>query len=194
MAVALHAINQARVKKGDTVAVLGDGTIGLCSVLAAKAAGAKEIYMVAKHRGRGSLAEKMGAKAVIYSGEGDPIKKLQSLTGGIGADAAIECVGRPETPQLAMELTRRGGIAVIVGIFEKPGTVDFSTMTFTEKMMVGSSIYVYEGKAAIKLLAEKKIDPSPLISSTVPLQDAVETGFEALINDKETNVKVLLRV
>lgn len=194
LAVALHAINQAKVKKGDTVAVLGDGTIGLCSVLAAKAAGAKEIYMVAKHRGRGNLAEKLGAHAVVYLDEGDPVKKLQSLAGGIGADAAIECVGRPETPQLAVELVRRGGIAVIVGIFEKPGTVDFSTMTFTEKTMVGSSIYVDEGKAAIKLIAQKKIDPSPLISSIVPLPDAAAKGFEALLKDKETNVKVLLRV
>ena len=194
LAVAIHAIGQARVKKGDTVAVLGDGTIGLCAVMAAKAAGAKEVYMVAKHKGRGALAEKVGANAVMYSSEGDPIKKLQSLTGGIGTDAAIECVGRPETPQLAVELTRRGGISVIVGIFEKPGTVDFSTLTFTEKTMVGSSIYVDEGKTAIKLMAEGTIDPSPLISSIVPLKDAAARGFEALINDKEKNVKVLLRI
>lgn len=194
LAVALHAIGQAKIKKGDTVAVLGDGTIGLCTVLAAKAAGAKEIYMVAKHRGRGALAEKLGAKTVIYTSEGDPVKKLQSLTGGTGADAAIECVGRPETPQLAVELVRRGGIAVIVGIFEKPGMVDFSTVTFTEKTMVGSSIYINEGKTAIKLMAAGKIEPSPLISSIVPLKDAVAKGFEALINDKENNIKVLLKV
>ena len=194
LAVALHAIGQAKVKKGDTVAVLGDGTIGLCSLLAAKAAGASKVYMIAKHKGRGGLAAKMGAAAVIYSGEGNAVKELQSLTGGIGTDAAIECVGRPETPQTAVELTRRGGIAVITGIFDKPGIVDFSTMTFTEITMVGSSIYVHEGKTAIKLMADKRIDPSPLISTIVPLKDAATQGFEALINDKESNVKVLLRV
>ena len=194
LAVALHAIGQAKVKKGDTVAVLGDGTIGLCSVLAAKAAGASAVYMVAKHRGRGGLANRMGATAVIYAGEGDPVKKIQSLTGGMGADAAIECVGRPETPQLAAELARRGGTAVIVGIFDKPGVIDFAALTFTEKTMVGSSIYLHEGKEAIKLMAERKINPLPLISCIVPLEDAREKGFEALINDKETNVKVLLRV
>ncbi len=194
LAVALHAIGQAKVKKGDTVAVLGDGTIGLCSLLAAKAAGASEVYMIAKHKGRGGLAAKMGATAVIYSGAGNPIKALQALTGGTGTDAAIECVGRPETPQMAVELTRRGGIAVIAGIFDKPGIVDFSSLTFTEKTMVGSSIYVHEGKTAIELMADKRIDPSPLISSIVPLQDAAKQGFEALINDKESNVKVLLRL
>ena len=194
LAVALHAIRQANIQPGDTVTVLGDGTIGLCSLLAAKAAGASEVYVIAKHQGRGGLAAKMGATAVIYSNEGNPVKKLQEMTGGIGTDAAIECVGRPETPQLAVELTRRGGIAVIVGIFDKPGIIDFSTMTFTEKTMVGSSIYIHEGKTAITLMADKRIDPSPLISSIVPLKDAAKKGFEALINDKEANIKVLLLV
>ncbi|MHB8104703.1 MAG: 2,3-butanediol dehydrogenase [Dehalococcoidales bacterium] len=194
LAVALHAIRQAHVQAGETVAIVGDGTIGLCSLLAAKASGAAEVYVIAKHKGRGGLAEKMGATAVIYSNEEDPIKKLQALTGGPGTDAAIECVGRPETPQLTVGLTRRGGIAVIVGIFEKPGMIDFSTITFTEKTMVGSSIYVHEGKTAIALMADKRIDPYPLISSIVPLQDAAKKGFDALINNKEDNVKILLRV
>jgi (R,R)-butanediol dehydrogenase/meso-butanediol dehydrogenase/diacetyl reductase len=194
LAVALHAVSQAHVQPGDTVAIVGDGAIGLCSLLAAKVAGASEVYLIAKHRGRGALAEKLGATAVIYATEGNPVKKLQDLTGGIGTDAAIECVGRPETPQLAVELIRRGGIAVIAGIFEQSGTFDFNTITFTEKTMVGSSIYVDEGRTAIALLADKRIDPSPLITSIVPLKDAAKQGFEALINDKEANIKVLLRV
>lgn len=194
LAVALHAIGQAHIKSGDTMAIAGDGAIGLCSVLAAKVAGASEIYMIAKHRGRGKLAAKMGATAVIYTSEGNPVKKLQSVTGGIGTNAAIECVGRPETPQLAINLIQRDGIAVIVGIFEKPGMMDFSTLTFTEKTMVGSSIYIHEGRTAIELMADKRIDPSPLISSIIPLKDAVIKGFEALTNNKEDNVKVLLRV
>ncbi len=194
LAVALHAVGQARVQSGDKVAIVGDGAIGLCALLAAKVAGASEVYLVAKHKGRGGLAEKLGATAVIYSNEGNPVKRLQELTGGPGADAAIECVGHPDTPQLTVELTRRGGIAVIAGIFEKPGTLDFSTITFTEKTIVGSSIYVHEGKTAIALMAEKKIDPSPLITSIVPLKDAVKKGFEELMKNKEANIKVLLRV
>lgn len=192
LAVALHAVGKSRLKQGDTAAIVGDGAIGLCSVLAAKVAGASEVYMIAKHKGRGKLADKLGATAVIYTDDGDPVKQLQDLTDGIGTNAAIECVGRPETPQLAIDLIQRDGIAVIVGIFEKPGLIDFSTMTFTENRMVGSSIYIHEGKTAIELMKKRKIDPSPLISSIVPLQDAVDKGFEALIKDKDTNVKVLL--
>jgi (R,R)-butanediol dehydrogenase / meso-butanediol dehydrogenase / diacetyl reductase len=194
LAVAIHAVGQAHIAEGNKVAVVGDGTIGLCSLLAAKAAGASRVYLVAKHHGRGALALKLGAAAVIYTTDGDPVKQLQDLTGGIGADAALECVGRPETPQLAVELTRRGGIAVIVGIFEQKGMFDFSSITFTEKTMVGSSIYIDEGKTAIELMSNKSIDPSPLISSIVPLKDAARKGFEALLHDKEANIKVLLRV
>ncbi len=194
LAVALHAVGQARLKQGDTVAIVGDGTIGLCSVLAAKAAGASGVFLVAKHSGRAELGERLGATAVINVMEGDPVRQLHELTGFTDADAAIECAGRPDTPQLAIILIQRGGTAVIVGVFEKPSLIDFSTITFTEKRVVGSSIYIHEGKAAIEMMAKKKIDPSPLISSIVPLEDAVEKGFEALINDKDTNIKVLLRV
>lgn len=194
LAVALHAVRQGKVSPGDTVAIVGDGAIGLGALLSARAAGASAVYLVAKHKGRGGLAEKLGATAVIYLNEGNPVEKLHKLTGGPGADAAIECVGYPDTPQLTVELTRRGGIAVIVGVFEKPGSFDFSTMTFTEITMVGSSIYVHEGRTAIDLMADKRIDPGPLITSTVPLKDAVKLGFEALLTDKETNIKVLLRV
>jgi (R,R)-butanediol dehydrogenase / meso-butanediol dehydrogenase / diacetyl reductase len=194
LAVALHAVNQAHVQSGDKVAIVGDGAIGLSALLAAKVAGASEVYLIAKHKGRGGLAEKLGATAVIYSNDENPVKRLQELTGGPGVDAAIECVGYPDTPQLTVELTRRGGIAVIAGVFKRPGMLDFSTITFTEKTLVGSSIYVHEGKTAIALMAEKKIDPSPLITSVIPLKDAVKRGFEELIRNKEANIKVLLRV
>jgi (R,R)-butanediol dehydrogenase/meso-butanediol dehydrogenase/diacetyl reductase len=194
LAVALHAVSQAHVQAGDKVAIVGDGAIGLYALLAAKVAGASEVYLVAKHKGRGGLAARMGATAVIYSNEENPVKKIQELTGGPGADAAIECVGYPDTPQLTVELTRRSGIAVIAGVFEKPGTLDFSTITFSERTIVGSSIYVDEGRTAIALIADKRIDPTPLITSVVPLKDAVKKGFEELMKNKESNIKVLLRV
>ena len=194
LAVAIHAVRQGKVSPGDTVAIVGDGTIGLCSLLAAKAAGASEVYVVAKHKGRGEVASTMGATAVIYLSDGNPVQKMQNLTGGLGADVSIECVGYPDTPQLSVELARIGGTAVMVGVFEQPGTFDFSSMTFSERTLVGSSIYVDEGRTAIALLADKRIDPGRLITSTVPLKDAVKMGFEKLLDNKEDNIKVLLKV
>jgi (R,R)-butanediol dehydrogenase/meso-butanediol dehydrogenase/diacetyl reductase len=194
LAVALHAVRQADLPPGASLAVLGDGTIGLSVLLAARAAGAGKVYLVAKHRGRGELAARLGADAVIYPDASDPVPELQRLTDGRGADVTIECVGRPETPQLALNLTRRKGTVVLVGVFERPGTIDFSTMTFTEINMVGSSIYIDEGAQAVNMMAEGRLDPTPLITSRVPLEDAAAGGFEALLADKDANIKVLLRV
>jgi (R,R)-butanediol dehydrogenase/meso-butanediol dehydrogenase/diacetyl reductase len=194
LAVAVHAVRQGRISPGDSVAVVGDGAIGLGAVLSARVAGASAVYLIAKHKGRGRLAEKLGATAVIYLNEGNPVQKLMELTGGIGVNAAIECVGYPDTPQLALNLTQRGGITVITGVFEKPGAIDFGTILFTERMLVGSSIYVHEGKTVIDLMADGRIDPAVLITSRVPLKDAVTMGFEQLINNKEENIKVLLQM
>ena len=194
LAVGLHAVRQGKVKAGDTIAILGDGTIGLCVLMAAKVAGAAAIYLISKHQGRGEVARRLGATDVIYFDSTDPAKRLQELTGGSGADVAFECVGNAETPQLTISLTRRAGTTVLVGVFDKPGLIDFSSLSFTERSMVGSSIYIDEGRAAIDLLAKKKMDPSPLITSRAPLKDAVTLGFEALLKDKEHNIKVLLEV
>jgi (R,R)-butanediol dehydrogenase/meso-butanediol dehydrogenase/diacetyl reductase len=194
LAVALHAVHQGNVKLGDTVAIVGDGTIGLCAVSAARVAGASAVYLVAKHRGRGELARKLGAADVLYLDDGDPVPRLERLSGGIGADVTLECVGRPETPQLAVNLTRRRGIAVIIGVFAEPGLIDFSTLMFTERSMVGSSIYIDEGKTAIELMADGRIDPTPMITSIVPLENAAKESFEKLIDNKEDNIKILLKV
>ncbi len=194
LAVALHAVHQGKVRVGDTVAIVGDGTIGLCAVLAARVAGASAVYLISKHRGRGDLGGRLGASEVIYLSDGDPIQRIEKLTDGIGADVALECVGNPDTPQLAVNLTRRHGTAVIVGVFDNLGLLDFNTLMFTERTMVGNSIYIDEGKTAIDLMADGRIDPTPMITSTVPLKDAVARGFEELLNNKESNIKVLLRI
>jgi len=194
LAVALHAVHQGKVRVGDTVAIVGDGTIGLCALLASRIAGASAVYLIAKHRGHGELAGEIGASEVIYLSDGDPVQRLEELTKGTGTDVALECVGNPDTPQLAVNLTRRHGTTVVIGVFDKPGLLDFNTLMFTERTMVGNSIYIDEGRTAIELMADGRIDPTPLITSKVPIQDAREKGFEELLKNKETNVKILLTV
>jgi len=194
LAVAIHAVRQGNVRPGDTVAIVGSGTIGLCVLLAARAAGAAEVYVVDKIKRRGELASAMGATAFINPDHGAPVKQVANLTDGLGVDISFECVGHPDTPQLALDLARRGGTTVIVGVFEKPSSIHFQSVMFNQKTIVGSPIYVDEAKTAIALIADKRIDPSRLITSKVPLKDAVEMGFEKLINNKEDEVKILLQI
>jgi len=80
-----------------------------------------------------------------------------------------------------------------VDLARKGGTTVISVM-FNQKTVVGSPIYVHEAKTAITLLADKRIDPRMLITSKVPLKDAVEMGFEKLIVNKEDNIKILLQI
>ncbi len=194
LAVAIHAVRQGNVRPGDTVGIVGAGTIGLCTLLAARAAGASEVYVVAKHRGRGEIALAMGATAVINPNDGDPVKLIANLTDGLGVDVSFECVGRPDTPQICVDLARRGGTTVIMGVFDKPSSVHFHSVMFNQKTIVGSPIYVEEAKTAIALIADKRIDPRRLITSKVPLKDAIEMGFEKLIDNKEHDVKILLQI
>jgi (R,R)-butanediol dehydrogenase/meso-butanediol dehydrogenase/diacetyl reductase len=194
LAVAIHAIRQGNVRPGDRVAIVGAGTIGLCTLLAARAAGVAEVYVVGKHRGRTEIALAMGATAVINPNDSNPVDVIKDLTDGLGVDISFECVGRPDTPQICIDLTRRGGTIVITGVFEEPATIDFFGVMFNEKTIVGSPIYVHEGKTAVALLADKRIEPGRLITSKVPLKDAVAMGFEKLITNKEKDVKILLQI
>ena len=194
LSVAIHAIHQGNVRPGDTVAIVGAGTIGLCALLAARAAGAAEVYVVDKIKRRGELASAMGATAFIDPAHGDPVRQIKDLTKGLGADISFECVGHPSTASIALGATRSGGTMVIIGIVEKPAPIDLFDVVFNQKTVAGSSIYVDEAKTAIALLADKRIDPRRLITSKVPLKDAVEMGFARLIANKEDNIKVLLQI
>lgn len=193
MAVGIHAIRMGNVNIGNSVAIVGDGTIGLCALLAARAAGASEVYVIAKHKNRGELALTLGATAVIYLNDGNPVNRLLKMTGDLGADVVIECVGQPETPELAVNLARKRGAIVFVGGFENPVNFDFKNLMFSERTIVGSSMYIDDARIAIALMAEGRIDGSRLITSRVTLKDAVKLGFEKLLNDKE-NIKILIKV
>jgi len=194
LAVSLHAVQRGNVRPGDTVAIVGAGTIGLGVLLAARAAGAAKVYVVDKVKARGKLALAMGATAFINPEGEDPEQRVKDMTGGLGADVSFECVGIQVTAQLAQKLARNGGTIVIIGVFEAPASMDLFEMMFHQKNILGSPIYVNEAETVIALLADKRIDPGRMITSIVPLKDAVEKGFEALVKDKENNIKILLQV
>src|SRR4030066_1076131 len=90
LAVAIHAVRQGNVHPGDRVAIVGAGTIGRCALLAARAAGASEVYVVAKHRAGREAALAMGATAVINPNY-EPVKAIGNLTDGLGVDVSFEC-------------------------------------------------------------------------------------------------------
>src|SRR5215472_13902607 len=116
MSTGHHAAAAAGVKKGDTVAVVGDGAVGLCAVLAARRLGAERIIALSRHTDRQKLALAFGATDIVDQ-RGDPAAQaVLDLTGGIGADAALECVGTAQSIATAGAIARPGSTVGIVGV------------------------------------------------------------------------------
>lgn len=192
LAVGVHAVRRAPLKQGDTAVVLGAGTIGLVTLMAARAAGARKVYTIEMAKARKEYALKSGATAVLDPSEMDVVAKIRELTGG-GADVVFECIGNDQTGPLAVELARSAGKVVIVGIFEKESAFHFNSLSFTEKTVMGSLAYYGEFGSAIDLVADGRINVEPLVTGKISINDIVEKGFEELVNRKEENIKILVR-
>lgn len=192
VAVGIHAIRQGNVLMGDTVAIVGAGPIGLVTLQAARAAGASKVFSIEVAKARKEFAGKLGATAVIDPTKINAVEEVHRLTNGLGVDVAIECVGGEETAPLSVDLVRRGGRAVIVGIFEKPSQLHFNNVVFFEKEIYGSIAYYGEFDTAITFLADRRIKGEPLITGKIKLEDIIEKGFEELVARKEKNLKILV--
>ena len=116
MSTGHHAAVSAGVKKGDTVAVVGDGAVGLCAVLAASRLGAERIIALSRHADRQQMAREFGATDIIEARGEEATQAVLELTGGIGADAALECVGTAQSIATAFAIARPGSTVGIVGV------------------------------------------------------------------------------
>ncbi|AET69763.1 theronine dehydrogenase-like Zn-dependent dehydrogenase [Desulfosporosinus orientis DSM 765] len=192
IAVGIHAVRQAPVIEGDKVVVLGAGTIGLATLQAAKAAGASRVYVIEMAKARKEYALNMGATAVFDPREVDVVAKIKELTDGLGADVTFECVGNEKTAPLAIQLARKSGKVVMVGIFERESSFNFFEVTANEKHIIGSLAYNGEFATAIDLLNDGRLSAEPMITGKIKLEDIIEKGFDELVNRKEANIKILV--
>jgi len=192
MAAAVHAIRRGGVLEGDTVAVVGAGPIGLMALQSARAAGASRLFAIEVSPVRGKKAESYGA-VHLNPLEEDFEVELLDQTGGVGPDVVIECVGARETGSMAVNLVRRGGRAVIMGVFSEPSSFHFNDLVFTEKEVVGSLCYIDEFDTVLRLLADGRLSGGGLITGRIMLDDLIEKGFEALLQHKEAHLKILVK-
>lgn len=193
LAVGFHAVKQAGDILGDTVAILGGGTIGLSTLQAVKTAGAARAIVIEISAARKEKAKECGADIILDPNEVDIVSKVKELTDDYGADVVLECIGNKLTGPLAVALARKAGTAVMVGIFEEPSAFNFFDVTATEKKIVGSLAYTlsdYNGVAAC--LADGRMVAAPMITGEIKLTDIVEKGFEELVNNKDSNIKIIV--
>lgn len=192
-AVALQAIRESEMEFAESVAVYGAGPIGLVTVLAARAAGAKDIIVFDLSEERLEKAKEFGATHTLNSGKEDPVEFVHSLYPD-GVDRTFEVAGVPITLEQAIQSTRPRGMVCIVSIFEKE--IDFNPMLLTTSGVRLSTSLGYEPdifEATVKMIETGQIDPSPMITGQIELEEIIEKGFNLLIEDK-SQAKILVKL
>ncbi|HJQ02773.1 MAG TPA: zinc-dependent alcohol dehydrogenase family protein [Jatrophihabitans sp.] len=180
----------AEAGPGKTVAVVGDGAVGLLGVLAAKQLGAERIIAFSRHADRQRLAREFGATDIVEERGEAGVAKVKELTDGLGAHSVIEAVGTQEAMMQAIHSTRPGGHVGFVGVSHDvsiPGDVLF-----------GAGVHIHGGPAPVRrflpeliqLIWDRKINPGKVFDLTLPLDRAAE-GYQAM--DERRAIKVLLQ-
>jgi threonine dehydrogenase-like Zn-dependent dehydrogenase len=187
----VYAADLAHAVEGDAVAVLGIGPVGFCTVQALQAGGVGPVYAVDVDPGRVRLAETTGAIA-IDAGHTNPEMALARVTGDRGADVVIEAVGAPSAYETALGVVRRGGRVVVVGMYAGE-VADLQLGVYWARALdvrfAGLCPVHAFWERAMALVAEGRIDPLPLVSHRLALEDAPK-GYELF--DRREATKVLL--
>lgn len=191
MATGHHAAVSAGVRAGSTVAVIGDGAVGLCGVLAAKRLGAARIFIIGHREQRLKLAQTFGATDAITASEEQAVMAVREQTQG-GAEAVLECVGTLEAMNLALHMTRPGRAVSFVGFTHVSQPPDLTYRLFQNITISGG---VAPARAYLPALLQDviagKLDPSPILDRTVDL-DGVPAGYAAMDDRSALKVLVLL--
>jgi 2-desacetyl-2-hydroxyethyl bacteriochlorophyllide A dehydrogenase len=189
MGTGYHAVTAAGVRAGDSVAVLGLGPVGLCAVQAALAAGAANVVAIDAVEDRLEMARSFGAEPVHLT-EGDPRGHVKKATGGRGVDVAVDAVGHPEALELAIRLARKCGTVSVVGVYAERVEVHMGLAWIKSlNMVTGHANVIAHVDPVLELIAAGKLDPSPLVTHHMPLDDAAE-AYE--LYDKREALKIVL--
>jgi (R,R)-butanediol dehydrogenase/meso-butanediol dehydrogenase/diacetyl reductase len=193
LAVAYHAVKLSRVQPGQTALVFGAGPIGLVTTAALRAAGVEEIIVVEPAEVRKAKAPGAGADHVLDPTTTDVTAEVLDLTKGRGADVSFECAGIDAVLKSAILSTRAGGTVVNVAIWGHEASVSMNDLVFHEINVLGSLAYADDHPATIEMVASGKVDPFQFITGRIELDDIVGRGFDQLVNNKEENVKILVK-
>ncbi|EGW41922.1 NAD(P)-dependent alcohol dehydrogenase [Desulfosporosinus sp. OT] len=194
LAVGMHAAKQGNVKLGDSVVILGSGTIGLVTLLACKAFGATDITVVDVIPKRLEYAKKLGATTVINAAEVDVLAEIDKLTNQEGVDIVIETAGAAKTIAQTPYLVKNGGCIVLVGMAPQD-IIEFNFAKIMAKEAEIKSVFRYRNiyPQAIKAISKGIIDISGIITHEFAFDDVAQ-AFDFVINHKEEVVKAVIKI
>jgi threonine dehydrogenase-like Zn-dependent dehydrogenase len=190
MATGWHAAVASGVRKGGTAVVVGDGAVGLCGVLAASVLGAERVVAMSRHADRQRLAVAFGATDVVEARGEEGEAQVRDLTGGVGADAVLECVGTDQAMSTAFAVARPGATVGFVGVphgVQLPVREMFRKNVGLAGGMAPVRRYVDE---LLPLVLSGRIEPGRVFDRTLPLA-SVAQGYREM--DERTAIKVFLQ-
>jgi threonine dehydrogenase-like Zn-dependent dehydrogenase len=185
-----HAALAAKVGPGKTVAVVGDGAVGLCGVIAARRLGAERIIMMGRHPDRIALACEFGATDIVSERGDEAVERVRELTGGLGAHSVLECVGYEQSMRTALSIARPGGAVGRVGV-PQDASIPAAKETFFKNVIIAGGpapvrAYIEE---LLPDVLEGRIEPGRVFDRVTDL-DGVPDGYRAM-NAREA-IKVMI--
>jgi 2-desacetyl-2-hydroxyethyl bacteriochlorophyllide A dehydrogenase len=190
MGTGYHAVVESGLRPGDVAAVLGLGPVGLCAVLAARAAGAARVIAIDSVPERLAMAESFGAQAVHLT-EGDPREAAREASDGRGVDVAIDAVGDPRALELAVRLARKSGTVQAVGVYAERCEVHMGLLWIKAlTLRSGHANVLGHVDSVLAMMAAGLLDPAPLVTHRMALDEAPQ-AYELF--DRREALKVVLR-
>jgi threonine dehydrogenase-like Zn-dependent dehydrogenase len=190
MGTGWFAADAANVKPGKTVAVVGDGAVGLLGILSAQQMGAGRIIAMSRHETRQKLAREFGATDIVTERGDDGVARIKELTSGVGADSVLECVGTQESMMQAIRATRPGGSIGYVGVPHGVALKGEDLFYAHVRLHGGPAPVRRYLPALIDLVWQQKINPGKVFDLTLPLERVAE-AYQAM--DTRRAIKTLLR-
>ena len=194
LAVGFHAAIQGDAHLGQKAVVMGSGCIGLVSMMALKALGVTDVYVVDIMQKRLDKAMELGADGVINGAKEDVVSKVMELTGGKGADLVIETAGTEITTRQAISLTKKGSTIVLVG-YSKSGEMTLPMSLALDKELTFKTVFRYRHiyPMAIDAVAKGKVNLKGIVTDIFSLDEA-QKAMDYSVNNKADIVKAVIKV
>ena len=193
LSVGHHAFVRSGAKAGDVALVGGGGPIGLLLAAVLKAKGLKVIITELSAKRKEKARESGVADHILDPSQVDVVAEVMKITGDKGVDVAFECTSVNKVLDQLVAETRPGGVVVIVSIWSHPATINVHSVVMKELDVRGTIAYCNDHQETIRLVEEGKLNLEPFITQRIQLEDLVSQGFETLIHNNESAVKIIVQ-
>ncbi|KAL8986605.1 MAG: hypothetical protein Q9177_004115 [Variospora cf. flavescens] len=195
LSVAWHSIDISPLKKGDKVLVLGGGPIGLGVIQCLKARGAETIIASDVSPRRKEFMKHFGAHHVLDPTQDDIVARVREICGGVGADVGFDAAGVQVGLDQALKAIRAQGTLVNIAVWEKPAQLQMNDIVFRERKYIGTTTFVAgDFRHVLDAIASGSLQPEPMITRVIKMDEVEEKGFKALLEEKDKHVKILVEV